>query len=307
MRTIALLIAAVLLAGCSASAAPPTLPESVVEAPATRAPFLTDSYYDHTQFSAATAQPVNCQVDGRLRGGMVPHHLIASDMIAGFFTEAGRQHEQQPYDGILLVSPSHFPEDCGSLAVTASLPWRTMQGDVATDQPLLETLLADSIIAVEDNPDAVEHDHGVAGLAPFVARYLPDVPMTALMLSNKLPPERLRAVWAAVAKAVQQRNLLVVVSADCSHYLTPDEAEECDTQTIEAITSRNRRALLSMSDRNIDSPQSVTTLLEVADTLEGSLELLDHSSSLHKLSAPLYSLAHADGLTTYMVWGVVTA
>ena len=102
--------------------------------------------------------------------------------------------QEQPYDTVILVSPSHFPENCGSDVVTATAGWNTPYGPLAADRSVADALLQDAVIAAEDNRDAVESDHGAAGLVPFVRRYLPEAKLVVCLLSNRLSRERLAQV-----------------------------------------------------------------------------------------------------------------
>lgn len=321
IKSIAVLLALLLATGCtqpapqgpatggtpanSAVTAPPAQgPESgVTPAPPS---ILANPYYDVELIASGCAAPDDYRVEGRLRGGMVPHHLLATGMIAGFFSLAAQQHRQQPYDAVLLVAPSHFPENCGSDAVTARLGWDSGMGPLQPDLPLAQAILADSTLAAEDNPAAVQADHGVAGLTPYLAKYLPDVPVTVCLLSNKLSQTRLEAFQNTVAAQFAERNLLVVASADCSHYLTPATAAPRDEQTAQAVLTGDRQTILGFSDKNVDSPQAVTTLLRIATELDTLPIQLGHSSSNQMLPLRPGSTAYIEGITTYFVFAVVS-
>lgn len=306
-RLIALVLAA-LLAGCNTTTASPLPPAAQTTSPALSSPVapvtLKNLFYEKELFASALAAPNPYTVAGQLRGGMVPHHLLASDMIAGFFAMAAKQ--ATPYDGVLIVSPSHFPENCGSLATTTTAGWETHLGDILPDTTTIEALLADRTLAAENNGNAVQQDHGVAGLTPFIRHYLPGVPVAVCLLSNKLSETRLAAFHTTIAKLAQERNLLVVASADCSHYLSPKEAALHDTQTMLAIADDNRRTLLSFTDQNIDSPQAVTSFLAAAKAVNGTVTNLGHSSSAEKLPHSLGNGIYRDGVTTYLVYAVTT-
>lgn len=318
-KTIAVLLALLLAAGCTQPApqgpntgvtpaqgpnsgvTPAQGPNSAVTAPPA---LLVNPYYDVELVSSGCAAPEDYAVTGRLQAGMVPHHLLATSMIAGFFALAAEQNSQTPYDAVLLVAPSHFPENCGSDVVTAQLGWDSGIGLLQPDLPLAQAILADSTVAAEDNPAAVQADHGVAGLTPYLARYLPELPVTVCLLANGLSQTRLNAFQDLVAQQAAQRRILVVASADCSHYLTPSRAAPRDAQTAEAILTGNRKAILGFSDQNVDSPQSVTTMLRIAQELDTLPVQLGHSSSAQQLPLLPGSTAYIEGITTYFVFAV---
>lgn len=261
-------------------------------------------YYERELFLSAMSSPRTYENGGRLAAGMIPHHLLASDMIAGFFTLAAQNPDG--YDTVLLVSPSHFPENCRSDVVTSSSGWDTPYGTVNADSSAVNALLGNTDIAAEDNPSAVEADHGVAGLVPFVRYYLPNARVAVCLLSNKLDRNRLAAVCAEIADICSSGRVLLVASVDCSHYLSPEEASRRDAQTAEAIEAMDLRRILGFDDRNVDSPQSVAAFLETARGQGARLELLDRSSSAEKLPHALANPIYQDGITTYLVYAAWT-
>lgn len=124
---LSLILALGLAAGCGtpAAAAPASSPSSQAPAEAreegasasaqkeeaeTSLPLLQCLYFDQAQVEGGFRDAPDYQLPGKLTAGMVPHHLVASDMIAGFFQMAGAQ--ESPPQRVLIVSPSHFPENC---------------------------------------------------------------------------------------------------------------------------------------------------------------------------------------------------
>lgn len=306
-RFLGILAACMVLCSCAApspgpkAGAQPALPAGTAPPKTSGARPLQELaclYYDAELVRGGIASPAAYEADGQLAAGMVPHHLLAADMIAGFFSLAGEQKDA--YDSVLIISPSHFPENCKSDAVTANAGWDTPYGDLPVDSGIVRAFLQNGRIAAENNPDAVEADHGAAGLIPFVKYYLPDTKAAVLLLSNRLSRERLSAVWETVQKVCAENRVLLVASADCSHYLMPADAAKRDGETAEAIESFDYGRILGFSDANVDSPQTVTTFLKVAEPM--TLTRLGHSSSPEKLPFALTNPAYDEGITTYYVY-----
>jgi AmmeMemoRadiSam system protein B len=306
-RPVLALAVAIALVSCAAppqaapatSATLPTVEEASL-------PVLDCPFYERELFLRAMAAPrpygapENGQPGGRLIGGMVPHHLVASDMIAGFFRLAAK--EPAGYDAVLIVSPSHFPENHKGDIATALAGWSTPFGGVACAEWLVEALLAAPGFSATESPVAVESDHGAAGLLPFVRYYLPGTPVACALLTNRLGRGELKAFREAVAGLCAEKNVLLLASVDCSHYLRPEEAAARDLETAKAIEAADFERILSFGDSNVDSPQALTALLETAAAQGAALTLLDHASSAEKLpysgSNPIYK----DGVTTYHVY-----
>lgn len=281
----------------TAEAAPPPAPPPVA-APSEQM-ILSCAYYDRESFYAAvTAPPLYSPGEG-LQAGLVPHHLVASDMLAGFFNAAAGGG----YQRVVVVSTSHFPQQCAGDVVTGIAGWATPHGDLRGDEALPRALLSNRDIAAVAQPSALERDHGVAGLMPFIAYYLPGVRVSAALLSNRLSQERLEAVTGELLAACADGKTLFVASADCSHYLTAEEAALRDLETIAAVEGLDYRGISRFTDDNIDSPQALTLLLRLAEQRNLSLSLLDHSDSAQKLPYAAAHPAFDEGVTTYLVYG----
>ena len=265
-------------------------------------PLLRCLYYDG-QVEKGIADPCRYEISGRLAAGMVPHHLLASDMIAGFFELAARQEE--PVDRVLIVSPSHFPENCTGDLITARAGWETPYGKVAPDEEMIRAILEDPAAAAVKEPEALEADHGGAGLIPFIKYYLPNARVTVCLLANTLSTRQLEAFQAVVLEQMEKERILVVASADCSHYLTPEEAALRDAETAQAIETMDFPRIFSFGDGNVDSPQSVSTFLRAAEALGTEPVQLDHASSPDKLPHAPSHPRYQDGITTYSVYAAV--
>lgn len=264
------------------------------------APRMRCLYYERDAFLKSVGGAAAYAVQGELFTGMVPHHLVAADMIAGFFAMAAGQAKS--YDAVVVVSTSHFTKNCNSDVVTANAGWETPYGQVPPAASAVQAVLQDVMVKAEDNPVALEADHGVGGLMPYISYYLPGVPVAGILIANTLAAERLEALRGVLAQVCAQQNVLLVFSIDCSHYLMPEEAAERDSETRRAIESFDVEACKRFTDSNVDSPQGLVLFLSAVRELGGDLNFLDGSSSYEKLSYGIQNPAYKDGITTYLVY-----
>ena len=262
-------------------------------------PLLACVYFDRELFLSAVTSPPMYETGGYISAGLIPHHLLASDMIAGFFSAAAWYGE---YDRVIVVSTSHYPAECGSEVVTAAAGWDTPYGPLQGDAETIGLLLRNSVIAAEDNPLAMERDHGVSGLMPFIRYYLPDVKVTAILLANTLGSRRLEEVWRVLEPVCADDRTLLVLSVDFSHYLMPDDAAKRDEETARAIESFDYAQIARFGDENVDSPQAVTLLLWHTQGRGAELKQLDHSTSAYKLPQGISHPIYFEGITTYFVY-----
>ena len=300
-----LVIAYALLTCCCA--APPMgypAPEAPEASEVTEAnlPLLNCIYFERELFLSAVTSPPAYETKGSVLAGMIPHHLLASDMIAGFFTLAASAGE---YERVILVSTSHFPYHCGSEVVTSAAGWNTPYGTLKGDPEVAGALLRNSLIAAEDNPFALERDHGASGLMPFIKYYMPETKITAILLANTVKQQRLEEIWQTLEPFCTDKGALLILSADCSHYLMPEEAARRDEETARAIESFDFEQIMRFGDENVDSPQGVNLMLRLTQSRDAELKRLDHSSSAYKLPQGISHPIYAEGITTYFVYAVV--
>lgn len=256
-------------------------------------------FFERNLFYAGVANPSNYSDQRKLAAGVVPHHLLAADMLSGFFTLAA-QHQ---YDTVVIVAPSHYPEQCESAIVTSTRSWNSPFGPVETDRQLANALLNNGIISAENNPTALELDHGGAGLVPYVAHYLPQTKVVVCLVSAKATEESLTALRQQIFDYTSQKDVLWVTSVDFSHYQEPEQAAMYDAQTEQSIAAFDYRAISRFDSKNVDSPQALAAFLYLTQHLQADLVQLGHSSSQERIPAGRSNPIYKEGITTYFVYG----
>ncbi len=231
--------------------------------------FLRDQFYDITN----SHQPDRA-LDG-VRAVVVPHHLTASHLIA----DGINLFAVQEIETVIVIAPNHF--ETGRAEVQTSFyGWETEEGVVASDQKtvshLLQQLAANNtLLAVNDH--TIANEHGIAGLMPFIAHYLPQAQLIQLALSRSVDIEQLQLLTQAFVSAKEQGLLdwdktAIVGSVDFSHYLLPQEAQEKDIVTQELMIERHWQQLMALDNDYLDSPGSVWLTFRLA-ALAGAEDL----------------------------------
>ena len=262
---------------------------------------LNTLFYDKDTYARAILAPQKYEGEGRLTTAMLPHHLLAADMMTGVYSLAAKNSDS--YDTVIIISPSHFLENCNSDIVTTTAGWNTPYGAIDADILVVETLLKNKLLSAEDNSSAVEKDHGVSAHIPFVRHYLPKARVAVCMVSNKISQEKLTELWRVLTKLCVNKRILLLASVDCSHYLLPDAAAVHDKETAKGIEAFDTAKLLSFTDSNIDSPQAVTSFLAVVKARGDTLKQLGHSNSTNYLPHSITNPIYDSGITTYFTYG----
>ncbi|WP_181176129.1 AmmeMemoRadiSam system protein B [Mesorhizobium sp. B2-3-4] len=224
-------------------AAPVTCPPGTENFP----PFYDDAkLFDDAISSVAEVQPSN----QRLTGITVPHHLLASELVAlGFRAASGFRYKR-----IVILSPDHFHKT-HKLYATSMRGFDTVLGPVGAD--------TDAVRLLEKNGDMVEEsclfdkEHGVRAMLPFLHHYFPEAKIVPVAMSVKAR----RGDWDRLAealKAIVDQDTLIVESTDFSHYLPQHEARRFDQQSLNMLAAGSLDGIAAL--RQPDHADSVGAL-----------------------------------------------
>ena len=221
-----------------------------------RRPAYAGSFYEGTSESLR-AQIEDC-FKGKLGPGTLPKtaenklkHTVglisphAGYMYSGPVAAHGYHHLAQDGkpDLVVIFGPNHQGIGSG-LATMTEGAWRTPLGDVEVDTETATTIARESGII---DVDEVAHvrEHSIEVQLPWL-QYLYGsrfrfVPICFLMQDF----ESSREVGLAVAKALKNKNALVIASTDMTHYEPQKSAETKDKAIIEAVLQLDERKLYS--------------------------------------------------------------
>jgi AmmeMemoRadiSam system protein B len=172
--------------------------------------------------------------DGKLKDvvGLIGPH--AGYMYSGPVAAHGYYHlalDGKP-DLVVVFGPNHTGVGSG-LAVMRDGEWRTPLGDVEIDTATADSIVKTArIVDVDDRAHMQEHSIEVQlpWLQYLYGSSFKFVPICFLMQDLQSS----REVGLAVAKALQNKNALVIASTDMTHYEPQDAVEKKDKAVIEA-------------------------------------------------------------------------
>jgi AmmeMemoRadiSam system protein B len=245
-----------------------------------------DAMVFETALAAESAPP---PAGHRVTGITVPHHLVAVDLIArGFRCASGGSYER-----IILLSPDHFRRSRLPFATTRGI-FETVFGDVACDEPAIQSLLAACPKAGESGLFAKEH--GVHAVLPFVARFFPQARIVPIALRIESKREDWLALVDALAPLVNSKTL-VVQSTDFSHYLDLGKARRCDQQTMNALALGDPEAIAGLRQpHHLDS--------KAAQFVQMALQRRVHDASpvvIANRNSQAYTRFRQEQTTSYLV------
>lgn len=231
--------------------------------------FFSQAYDKGKQYEKITNEPIF--------GGIVPHHLLAAPLIAGFFKEI----ENQKITTVILLSPNHYGVGPYNIASSKGV-WTTVFGDLETDISKVSQLERDKAAFV--NEDLFDTEHGIYSIIPFIKKTFPSSKLVPIVIKGGTSKQECDNLVQVLNSIVDDRTL-ILVSSDFSHYLPSNQADLHDNESITAIESFDTDKIFNIDHvKNIDSPESVYTLLKIMQLKKAVKSILIENTNSAKLT-----------------------
>ncbi len=184
------------------------------------------------------------------------------------------------FDSVVLIGPSH-QVDVDGASIWTSGDWQTPLGTVGVDEPLAKAIAAENP-KIWFQPQAHLKEHSLEVQLPFLQRTLQNFKIVPIVV-NHANLEITSLLAQAVAKQIKDKNVLVVISTDMSHYYTDEVARVMDARAIELLKKEDTLGILdAASKKEIEfcGLAAVLTGIEIAKELgESKLQVLNYSNS----------------------------
>ena len=205
--------------------------------------------------------------------GVVPHHLIAADLIAGFFESL----HGDPYDTVIIIAPDHSSGE--GQVISSKLNWNINSGDVVCDTALLSTIEQFHGVRFMFDNQRLQNDHSASNLIPYVQHYLPKAKVIPLLLTNRMDAATAKEFAEQLVTLTQTKKCLVLFSIDFSHYLSPEVAAQKDLITRAAIQTKDYLGISHMNNNNLDCPPALIIFLRYTEVENGTVEILENTDA----------------------------
>ena len=170
---------------------------------------------------------------------------------------------------VVLIGPSHHVSFPG-VAVSRAAGFASPLGVLPVDRDTVEELLKDNLVQENDLAHAEEHSLEVH--LPFLQRIFPRAALVPLLTGDG----DFRSVAAVLDRVWGDRETVVVVSSDLSHYLDYRSACRIDRETADAITARSAGAV---GFHQACGATPINALLQIAGARNLSMATLDLRNS----------------------------
>ena len=208
-----------------------------------------------------------------IRGIIVPHHLLASNLIANAFYSIS---SEKPIT-VVVISPNHF--FAGQGQITSSLyDWQTPYGILESDKNFIKQLRTNQLLNIDEQP--FEKEHGISNLVAFIKRTLPNAKIVPLIVKDTLSLKESEFFADNISK-ILPKDTLFIASLDFSHYLPTQIADFHDAKSLAVLTNFDYAGIDFL---DVDSRPSLRIFLKYLDSKGASaFNFLDHSNSAYIL------------------------
>lgn len=205
----------------------------------------------------------------KIVGGIIPHHLLAADLIAEFFSNL----EYFDYETIILIGPNHFLAGKANI-ITSDYDWQTPYGTLERDDKILSQLLKFDGIKIEEN--IFQNEHSINSEVAFIKKTFPNAKFLPIVLKPSVDKNRAEKLAEHLFKITNNKKILILASVDFSHYKNSVSAQANDKISVRAVKNFSFDKIY---DLDIDSPASIYTLLKFSELNGTNFELLNNSNS----------------------------
>ncbi|MEA1926417.1 MAG: AmmeMemoRadiSam system protein B [Patescibacteria group bacterium] len=206
--------------------------------------------------------------DQNVIGGIIPHHLLAADLIAELFSNFTGD-----YNTVVLIGPNHFFAGQAEI-ISSAYDWQTPYGVLQCDRNILDELLQFEEIKVEE--DIFQKEHAINSEVAFIKKTFPRAKFVPLVLRAGVDEKNAADLARRLANIAKTQKILVLNSVDFSHYKNSATAQAHDKISIQAIEDFDFRKIY---DLDIDSPASIYILMKFSELNGAKFILLRNSNS----------------------------
>ena len=194
----------------------------------------------------------------RYLGGVTPHHDLAFDMIARFYTRIAAGNAAK-VRRVWLFSPDHFRR-ARRWAVICNADWRftsprLASRTLAADREACEALTGMNI--VEANPEMFSFEHGITLHIPLIAQAFPNATVVPMVLNPGISDLALLMLRKKIFSLLNDGDI-ILLSMDLSHYKTPEGMAAEDVKTLKVLTEMMPRDTAKI---DVDARRAATLVL----------------------------------------------
>lgn len=207
------------------------------------------------------------ELGGEIFGLLLPHagYPYSGQVAAyGYKAISGKN-----FDTAIIIGDSHH-ERFDGVSIWPKGEWKTPLGKIAVDEDLAGKILSASKRFFKRD-SAHLWEHSIEVHLPFLQRTFNNFKIAPIIFGSE------DIDWELLANVILQniasKKVLIIASADLSHYLSYDKAKEIDERTLKNILQ------LQVEDLDICAIDSAKTIIKITKNLSGKARLLKYANS----------------------------
>lgn len=193
---------------------------------------------------------------GEIKGGIVPHHLLAGQISATFFKSLQKQNPEVIY----LIGPDHYHAGNGEI-LTTDFAWQTPYGVLVPEKNIISDLQEKNIAKIVGK-DVFATEQSISSLVSFIKKSIPQTKIVPIIFSYQTPTATLEKVYEYFLENISEKEV-IVASVDFSHYLTNPVADFHDELSKQVIKNLDYERVFKLET---DSPGSLYILTKYLST-----------------------------------------
>ena len=167
-----------------------------------------------------------------IRAMIVPH---AGYVYSGFTANLAYMQLRPEHRRIIVIGPSHRVAFRG-VSIALYDEYATPFGSLKMDQGYAKALQSDFNLAFEP---AMHREHSTEVQMPFIKHYQKDARVVEIVYGEEDPAHLAKVI----ERLLEEKENLVVISTDLSHFYAEDEANRLDALCLKAIDDEEKALL----------------------------------------------------------------
>jgi len=249
-----------------------------------RKPAVAGTFYPgdkaelETKVDDFLANAKKSDIKGRVLAIIAPHagYEYSGQVAAHSF----KQLEGTDFKKIIIISPSHYVSFDG-MSVYNKGAFETPLGLVRIDEELANRVISKNKRFIF-YPEAHLKEHAIEAELPFLQRVYKDKDFRIVPIVMGNPASEDIKILSDMLYDVADKDTLLIISVDLSHYYPYDKAVELDTNSTGAIEKLDAQKMLediNNHDTEIDAPIAVLGMITFANRFNAKAILLKYANS----------------------------
>jgi AmmeMemoRadiSam system protein B/AmmeMemoRadiSam system protein A len=249
-----------------------------------RKPAVAGTFYPgdkaelETKVDDFLANAKKSDIKGRVLAIIAPHagYEYSGQVAAHSF----KQLEGTDFKKIIIISPSHYVSFDG-MSVYNKGAFETPLGLVRIDEELANKVISKNKRFIF-YPEAHLKEHAIEAELPFLQRVYKDKDFRIVPIVMGNPASEDIKILSDMLYDVADKDTLLIISVDLSHYYPYDKAVELDTNSTGAIEKLDAQKMLediNNHDTEIDAPIAVLGMITLANRFNAKAILLKYANS----------------------------